>query len=75
MTANGERLDMWVIYERPRDFPQGFAVRRWDALTNTPDAMVRYVDTLEAARALVPYGLVMLEPHPTDDPCIRETWL
>jgi hypothetical protein len=33
------------------------------------------VPTLEAARAVVPPGLSWFPRHPSDDPCVAETWL
>lgn len=70
-------LPMWVIYERPRDFPEHFVVRRWRV--NGPvifvDQMAQLAGDIEAARALVPPGLYRLPPYEEDDPVIREVWL
>ena len=72
-----EVLVIWVIYERPRDYPNSYVVR--------PQAMVDgmliasqecvVAPTLEAARAALPHGLTMIPRFENDDPAIVETWI
>ena len=69
-------FSMWVIYERPRDFPQGFIVRRWDITGPGPTPGPAYAElTLEAARRHVPPGLECLPRFENDEPTIVEAWL
>jgi len=53
-------LENWVIYERPKDHPENFVVRRWTigAGVVVPDKECVLADTLEEARSHVPKGLV-----------------
>jgi hypothetical protein len=67
----------WVIYENPSDFPGKLVVRQWriDARGLQVDLdPTAVVDTLEAARAVVPEGAYRLDPMPEDDPVIVEVW-
>jgi hypothetical protein len=66
-------LEMFVVYDHPRDFPGHFVVRRW--LGGRPTADFAIADTLEAARAEVPIGLHRLPREPDDDRVIVETWV
>lgn len=71
-----DTFPMWVIYERPRDFPDGFIVRRWDINGPDPIPGPAYAEpTLEAARRHVPPGLVRLPRFENDEPHIVEAWL
>jgi hypothetical protein len=29
MTTRSDPLEMWTLYERPADYPQGYVARRW----------------------------------------------
>jgi hypothetical protein len=73
-------LEMFTVYERPRDYPDKFVVRRWwigkELGKPTPDADWFYVaDTLEEVRARVPAHCVRMERHPSDDLRIVEVWI
>jgi hypothetical protein len=69
---------MFVIYNRPRDFPAHVVVRRhlvgsgWAKPDETPLAVVR---TVAEARAALPPGLTCLGRNSADDPCIIEVWV
>ena len=70
-------LELFVIYDHPKDYPGHFVVRRWFgtrwATIATDDFAL--TDTIESARAEVPEGLVRI-PHQTgEDPVIVETWI
>lgn len=70
-------LRQWVIYERPRDYPQDFVVREWLIVRGSspqPTINVRLAPTLEQARACVPRGLFCIPRSPGDDAVIVETW-
>jgi hypothetical protein len=71
---------MFTVYERPRDYPDKFVVRRWwigkDPGRPIPDPDWFYLaDTLDEVRAHVPRHCVRLERDPNDDPKIVEVWI
>lgn len=69
-------LTIWVIYERPIDYPDHFVVRPHHVLptgTDVGDAML--FESLEAARAAIPQGLVCEQADPMDARCIVESWM
>ena len=72
-------LDMWVIYERPRDYPMSYVVRRWVIGAKPGEPMptdeFRTAPTLEGARNCVPGYCVRLERDPRDEPQIVECWI
>jgi hypothetical protein len=70
-------LRMWVVYERPSDFPDHYVVRmHWVHSRGGGAAMIGglYV-SLEEARADVPPGCVRFGRDACADPVILETWL
>ena len=70
----GLGLEMFVVYDNPRDAPGKFVVRRW--VGERPDAEpVGIAQTLEEARCLVPDGLENIGRMPNDDQAIREVRL
>jgi hypothetical protein len=78
MSAN-DPLVIWTIYDSPRDYPGKHVLRGW-AVPGEDGALSRSLDrtvhgSLAEARAALPDGLVRLDRHPSDDPCIVETWL
>lgn len=70
---------MFVIYHKPNDFPEAnYAVREWHIVTGETEPVAGEVftaSTLDKARKLVPLGYSHMNPHPTDDPKIKEIWL
>lgn len=84
MPENGAKVNnmvvmtQYVIYERPREFPNHWAVLAWDIvrgeLEPQPHGDVVLADSLEAARQSVPVGHVRLGRNPTDDQAIVEVW-
>ena len=68
-----EPFPIWVIYRRPRDFPAHYVARCWD--TDKPTETYLIGKELDDVRSMLPDGLTRLDRHPTDDPCIVETWL
>lgn len=72
-------LAMWVIYERPRDYPQGFLARLWHVTSTGLEPSMSEVITgasLDDVRdKLAPYGLHRIVRDPRDEPHIVETWL
>lgn len=72
-----DALKQFVIYDRPRDFPTCVVVRQWNILPTgaTPSDRAYLFYKLDKARAwCAQQGLVCLARHPSDDPCIVETW-
>ncbi|HXI68679.1 MAG TPA: hypothetical protein VNH41_12125 [Steroidobacteraceae bacterium] len=79
--TSGEReiLAMWVVYERPRDFPHSFVIRRRMICTDGRELVdpvpLAVGPTLEAVRRALPPGLHRMPRHPLDEPQIAEVWL
>jgi hypothetical protein len=77
----GMRLEMWIIYRYPRDYPDNYVARRW-VMTSVggvsrmmPTADHTLGDSLEDVRAAVPAYCVRLERHESDEPQIVESWI
>jgi hypothetical protein len=73
-------MEMFVVYKRPRDYPDKFVVRRWWVGKTPghpdPDSDWFYLgETLEEVRAHVPEWCVRLERDPNDEPQIVEVWI
>jgi hypothetical protein len=72
-------MEMWVVYDHPKDAPHHFVARKWEmkegmsAFAPTDKAFM--CTQLEPLRQSLPIGLVRTERDPNDDPCILETWL
>lgn len=69
-------LDMFVIYDHPKDHPDCYVVRRWayaPRFVATNEA--KLATTLERAREHVPRGHCRVPRSPGDDPVIVESWL
>lgn len=77
MPEQSTGLSLWTIYDRPADQPEKFVVRRWlSTAAGLAEARESYLaDSLEEARAKIPDGLINLQRHAHDDPCIVETWV
>jgi hypothetical protein len=73
-SQNNGALELYVVYDRPKDFPDKWVVRKF--LYDKPtDEHWTYVH-LNAARApMIARGLVRIPANPTDDPVILETWM
>lgn len=72
-------LPMWVIYDRPTDYPTSYVARKWLILSGlrnwATDELLIDAD-LEALRARTTgWGLTRLRPDPRDDPVIVESWI
>lgn len=66
-------LDMYTIYCKPFDYPNNYVVRKFRG--DAPTDEIHIGDTLEEARAFIPYGLVKLMRDPQDHPSVVETWV
>jgi hypothetical protein len=71
-------LTQYTIYERPRDYPDGYVVRAFHIVRGhtepVPDPGAWHVPTLERARSVIPDGLFRIDRLPGDDPNILEVW-
>lgn len=69
----------YAIYRNPSDHPGRYVVRAWHVMKDEPRPIpsreCTVADSLAAARAAVPDGLIRIEPLPGDDACLEETWL
>lgn len=72
------RLEMWVVYDRPRDHPEACVARRWVVGPGTTTATRKLIEApeLEDVREqLRRKGLVRVPRQAEDDPVIVEVWL
>ncbi|TMA26143.1 MAG: hypothetical protein E6J78_15110 [Deltaproteobacteria bacterium] len=70
-------MELWTVYDRPRDFPQHCAVRKVlveeDGLEPADWHLFRSLQ--EARAALARRGLIPVPRGVRDDPALVETWL
>ena len=67
-------LAVYTIHRDPEDHPGKWVVRQ----RNIPGGgrlACAIVDSLEQARAAVPFGLINLAKMPGDEPDLFETWI
>jgi hypothetical protein len=71
-------MEMWTIYDHPRDYPHCFVARRflvYAGASKPTDEIVTAPD-LEMVRRWCRFrGLACIPRDPNDDPKIVETWL
>jgi len=72
--ARKQQLPIWVVYDRPSDFPDCFVARLWMGEKPT-DEMMMSADLGQMRRALECRGKVRVDRSPDDHPRIVETWL
>ena len=76
-------MDMWVIYNHPKDYPNNFVVRLWKienaqvthVVISPSIDNVKLTTTLKEARAAVPKGKTKIPRYDDDDPVIVEVWI
>ena len=72
-------LNMWTIYDHPRDFPEHhYVTRLWIVAAGGPEMtnVVLHSDSLEELRDVMrSQGLICLPRFADDDPKIVEVWL
>lgn len=67
-------LPIWVVYDHPKDYPNGYVARCF--IGEEPTGSFIACEKLELLQQqMTEFGLVKLMPMPGDDPCILETWL
>ena len=67
-------LEIWTVYDHPTDFPDMFVARKFNGGEPTKDHITS-PDIDQIRYAFEELGLVRVMRHPSDDPCIVETWL
>lgn len=80
MSGPPPHLSLWVIYERPCDYPTRYVVREWRVSDRgaVPQRGIGLCDTLDEARRILAIGAPgrhRLDRHPDDDPVIVEVWV
>lgn len=78
MPVTKDSLIIYVIYEKPIDYPEEYVIRRHIVTAGVVELeawIYGKAPTLEAARDLLPADLYCLKRHPQDDAVIKETWL
>lgn len=75
-------LDMYVIYERPTDYPDNFVMRKHSVVSKANAEIEIQVDpsitldqTLDGIRSKVPPGLFNAGRTPLDESQIVEVWM
>jgi hypothetical protein len=67
-------LELWTVYDHPLDFPDEYVARKFIDGKVTQEYFT--MDDLEKMRMVMESkALFCVTRHPTDDPCIVETWL
>jgi hypothetical protein len=67
-------MNIWVIYDHPKDVPDFYVARRWE--NDRPTGEAYFDRDIEALRSLFrKLGFVCLKRAENDDPVIMETWL
>jgi hypothetical protein len=69
----------WVVYDHPKDFPDGFIARLWTVgrggRIEATNSIITTEDVGEIRKYLIAQGYIRMPRHPNDDPCILEVWL
>ncbi len=70
-------LSLWTIYEKPKDHPDKYVVRRHviEPGKTYPTGDFALFDTLEEAREYIPEGCTDIGRYDEDDPVIVESWI
>ena len=71
-------MNMWTIYDHPRDFPDFYVARLFKVDAEGTRATVEVVLSSsldEIRRSMCLLGLTCLNRSPEDDPLIVEVWL
>lgn len=70
-------MHQWVVYKRPKDFPNSYVARRWDIGKGDyqPSEIMIVGPDLESIRRLLPIGMIRTPRQPEDDSVIVEVWI
>lgn len=67
------KVELWVVYKHPDDYPDKFVARKW--VLDKPTDDIKIGNTLEEVRTLLPHGLTHINRAFLDDIVIAEIWL
>jgi len=67
-------LTIWTVYKHPRDYPTSWVLRAHD-VPGGPRVECMVCNSLEEARACVPFGLVRIPRDRNDEAQVYESWL
>jgi hypothetical protein len=72
-------LSLWTIFDRPRDYPDGYIARCFESGGGMPEPVATdYTimgDLALIRQSMERCGLYRMARDPSDDPVIVETWL
>ena len=78
-------MDHYVVYKKPKDYPDEFVVRKWEIDVKEGKAQPRpkeviardkdYRKVISKMMSAVPRGLDRIDRSENDDPTILETWI
>jgi hypothetical protein len=70
-------LVVWVIYDHPKDFREGYVLRAQFADKGgiTISSICWYADDPDKLRSILPPGVVFMPRQQGDDVAILETWI
>ena len=70
-------LEIWTVYEHPRDYPNNFVARKF--LFDKPTDEILICDNLDVLRKAIqrasPIILTRIDRSPDDNPVVVESWL
>lgn len=75
---NPDTMDMWVIYDRPTDYPDDVVARRWKVSAKGPAPttdLIVFKTLADCREAFDKGGYSRLGRSAIDDEHIVETWL
>lgn len=72
MTGTG--LEIWTVYDHPKDWPHGFIARKWvdGKPTNETICAAHLAEIYDQLEFM---GFYRVPRDPSDDPVIIEVWL
>jgi len=77
--TNNSGLVIYTVFDNPSDFPGKYVLRRTTQIGDRQEVDVEphlVTEVYGEIRELMEqHGLVCLSRHPSDDACIKETWL
>lgn len=71
-------MEMWVLYDHPKDFPKHFVARKWSVMggeLQPTNQVIASEDADQIRKVLRDNGLARVEESGQKDPKIMETWL
>lgn len=79
MSDPDEALPLYVLYRKPKDYPDEFVCRRHivypGVMTGIEQSLFARAETLDELRAKLPSHLVNIGRYADDDAAIAEVWV